>query len=188
MIWICFWRKNQKKYLKKTSSNWSKNSWKFWFIVLKFVFGSKMNYFKSQIYSNHLHWVFFRSIYQSGIHALSRVGLALDYWAADPIFVYGRNSSFEMTGNISWKIIVDESTKFNFIKPMITVMKQLRFDNRGEVQLQAETWLLQQENLSTLSCSADLGQYHWCKSILPKSAYYIKFRAVGRSENRGGGG
>ena len=71
---------------------------------------------------------------------------------------------------------------------MITIVKQLRFDNRGEVQLQAETWLLQQENLSTLSCSADLGQYHWCKSILPKSAYYIKFRAVGRSEYRGGGG
>ena len=68
---------------------------------------------------------------------------------------------------------------------MITIVKQLRFDNRGEVQLQAETWLLQQENLSTLSCSADLGQYHWCKSILPKSAYYIKFRAVGRSGNRG---
>ena len=114
-------------------------------------------------------------------------GLALDYWAADPIFVYRRNSSFEMTGNISWKMIVDESTKFNFIKPMITIVKQLRFDNRGEVQLQAETWLLQQENLSTLSCSADLGQYHWCKSILPKSAYYIKFRSVGRSENSGDG-
>ena len=44
-----------------------------------------------------------------------------------------------MTGNISWKMIVDESTKFNFIKPMITIVKQLRFDNRGEVQLQAET-------------------------------------------------
>ena len=68
---------------------------------------------------------------------------------------------------------------------MITIVKQLRFDNRGEVQLQAETWLLQQENLSTLSCSADLGQYHWCKSILPKSAYYIKFRSVGNSENPG---
>ena len=30
---------------------------------------------------------------------------------ADPIFVYRRNSSFEMTGNISWKMIVDESTQ-----------------------------------------------------------------------------
>ena len=33
MIRICFWWKNQKHYLKKTSSNWSKNKWKFRFIL-----------------------------------------------------------------------------------------------------------------------------------------------------------
>ena len=45
MIRICFWWKNQKHYLKKTSSNWSKNKWKFWFILFLDPL-SKMNYFK----------------------------------------------------------------------------------------------------------------------------------------------
>ena len=107
MIRIVFDEKNQKHYLKKTSLIWSKNSWKFWLIVLKFVFGS----FKQDELFQKAKFIatIFIEFFFGNIYALSRVGLALDYWTADPIFVYQRNSSFEMTGNISWKMIVDES-------------------------------------------------------------------------------